>query len=236
MLLIETTIFYLLLGIAVATAVYLRAGSNGGVTFALQVVSACLFWPLFVPMLLAPAVEPPAAGSDSAETDLAHQDSLAAAISQVETELDRALDGLDGWAEDVLNSEQHRLEELRAAWKAQADRIRQIDQLLAEPSSGADSLADVAADIASARQSERTRQENIRQLSALRNRMYADLVGTLAWVRELVTMIHLAKFSGAPAARAEELVAQIAAAVQGLSEVSTWREQEQATAGVHEFA
>jgi len=33
-------------------------------------------------------------------------------------------------------------------------------------------------------------------------------------------MIHLAKFSGAPAARAEELVAQIAAAVEGLSAVS----------------
>jgi hypothetical protein len=54
--------------------------------------------------------------------------------------------------------------------------------------------------------------------------MHADLVGTLAWVRELVTMIHLARFSGAPAARIEELVAQIAAAVEGLSEVSAWRE------------
>ena len=36
-------------------------------------------------------------------------------------------------------------------------------------------------------------------------------------------MIHLAKFSGAPAARAEELVAQIAAAVEGLSEL-TWQD------------
>jgi hypothetical protein len=61
--------------------------------------------------------------------------------------------------------------------------------------------------------------------------MHADLIGTLAWVRELVTMIHLAKFSGAPAARAEELVVQIAAAVQGLSEVSAWREQEEVTIG-----
>jgi hypothetical protein len=56
--------------------------------------------------------------------------------------------------------------------------------------------------------------------------MHADLVGTPAWVRELVTVIHLAKFSGPPAARAEELVAQIAASVQGLSEVSWWREHE----------
>jgi hypothetical protein len=153
----------------------------------------------------------------------------------VEIELDAALDGLDGWAEDVLNSEQHRLEELRLAWKTQADRIRQIDRLLADPSAHSDSLADVAADVATARQSEKTRQGNIRQLSALRNRMQADLVGTLAWVRELVTMIHLAKFSGAPAARAEELVAQIAAAVQGLSEVSAWRDQEHEPAAIREM-
>jgi hypothetical protein len=43
-------------------------------------------------------------------------------------------------------------------------------------------------------------------------------------VRELVSMIHLAKFTGAPASRAEELVAQIAAAVEGLADV-TWREE-----------
>jgi hypothetical protein len=236
MLLVETAIFYLLLGATVAVAVFIRGRGDASVIIGLQMAAACLFWPLFVPMLLAPVTDETAASTESAKADRGQQDSLSAAILQVEMELDAALDGLDGWAEDVLNSEQHRLEELRLAWKAQADRIRQIDRLLAEPSSRADSLAEVAADIAGARQSEKTRQDNIRQLLALRNRMHADLVGTLAWVRELVTMIHLAKFSGAPAARAEELVAQIAAAVQGLSEVSSWREQEHETAGVHEMA
>ena len=42
-------------------------------------------------------------------------------------------------------------------------------------------------------------------------------------MRELVSMIHLAKFTGAPASRAEELVAQIAAAIEGISAV-TWQE------------
>ena len=36
-------------------------------------------------------------------------------------------------------------------------------------------------------------------------------------------MIHLAKFTGAPASRAEELVAQVAAAVEGLSAMN-WQE------------
>lgn len=235
MLLVETAIFYLLLGGTVAVAVYLRERTGNPVAIGLQLAAACLFWPLYVPMLLSPSAEDSAASEKSAPPAGLQNDGLAAAIFQVETELDAALEGLDGWAEDVLNSEQHRLEELRAAWKAQADRIRSIDQLLAEPSARADSLAEVSAEVASARQSEKTRQDNIRQLSNLRKRMHADLVGTLAWVRELVTMIHLAKFSGAPAARAEELVAQIAAAVQGLSEVSSWREEEHASAVAHEL-
>ena len=73
------------------------------------------------------------------------------------------------------------------------------------------------------RKSERGRLENIRRLRVLRQPMLDDLLATLAWVRELVTMIHLAKFSGAPASRAEELVSQIAAAVEGLKEASDWR-------------
>ena len=48
----------------------------------------------------------------------------------------------------------------------------------------------------------------------------SDLLATLAWIRELVSMIQLARFTGAPAARAEELVAQIAAAVEGISSLS----------------
>jgi hypothetical protein len=235
MLLVETSIFYFLLGGAVAVAVYIRGRRGSRIDIGLKMAGACLFWPLFVPMLLAESPDDSPVQAEWADADPTQQDALAAAIFQVETELDAALDGLDGWAEDVLNSEQHRLEELRIAWKAQADRIRQIDRLLAAPSARTDSLAEVAADVESARHSEKIRRDNIRQLSTLRNRMHADLVGTLAWVRELVTMIHLAKFSGAPAARAEELVAQIAAAVQGLSEVSSWREGEHASMVAHEM-
>jgi hypothetical protein len=230
MLLLETAIFYLLLGVTVAVAVYLRGdgATRLGMVFELFVV--CAFWPLFVPALLSAGKagdEPPPPAK--AET-VANNDALSAAIEQVEAELDAALNGLDGWAEDVLNSEQDRLEELRTAWKVQAERIRQLDRLLVASDAGIDSLTEVGADVERARRSEGLRQENIRQLATLRNHMHADLVGTLAWVRELVTMIHLAKFSGAPAARAEELVAQIAAAVQGLSEVSAWREQEELAA------
>src|SRR5687768_10218096 len=133
MLLVETAIFYLLLGAAVAAAVYIRGTSVSGIRGSFDLVAACLFWPLFVPMLLTPASPAKTDISRAADSNPDARDALSAAIAQVEAELDAALNGLDGWAEDVLNSEQHRLEELRAAWKFQAERIRQLDGLLAAP-------------------------------------------------------------------------------------------------------
>ena len=56
---------------------------------------------------------------------------MAAAIEQVERELDAALAGLNGWAEKVLLQKTDRLHELRSALAVQADRIRDMEGLLA---------------------------------------------------------------------------------------------------------
>jgi hypothetical protein len=229
-LLLETAIFYGLIGCGVAVAIYIRGDARNRLATLATSACAVVFWPLFVPMLLATAPADTIDVMEETSPQPETADSMTAAIDQVETELDAALEGLDGWAENVLADESPRLEELRTAWKAQADRIRDLDRLLAEPESHADSLSAAANGNERARHSEEARRQNVRQLAALRQQMHGDLIGTLAWVRELVTMIHLAKYSGAPAARAEELIAQIAAAVEGLSEVSGWKEQE------HDFA
>jgi hypothetical protein len=157
-------------------------------------------------------------------------DGLAAAIAQVDGELEAALGSLDGWAEDVLARERGRIRDLRTAWLAQARRICEMDRLLALPEYAEETgpepppgLSPTMADDR-LRNCRQARRQNIERLRCLRGRAYNDLAASLAWVRELVSMIHLAKFSGAPAARAEELVAQIAAAVEGLSEL-TWREE-----------
>jgi hypothetical protein len=222
-----TIVFYLTFGASVAATLLLRRAERpaGGQIF--RAAAAVLFWPLFIPLLLERS------GEGTAELDLPSpgaSDSLARAISQVECELDAALGSLDGWAEGVLVDERQRLDELRAAWRSQADRVRELDRFLAQPdatpaANGQSPLDGLGASSNDRRQkSEEGRLANMRQLRALRQRMLEDLLATLAWVRELATMIHLAKFSGAPASRAEELVSQIAAAVEGLKEASSWNE------------
>src|SRR5262249_1313690 len=143
-------------------------------------------------------------------------DEMTTLIAQVESELEVALRSLDGWAEDVLAKESDRLHELRTALRAQADRIREMDRLLANTQQAAEPRLTLPAN-ERIRSSEEAGLTNIKRLKQVRERTYQDLMGTLAWLRELVSMIHLAKFTGAPASRAEELVAQIAAVVEGLS-------------------
>jgi hypothetical protein len=202
-----TIAIYLVIGLGVAVAIFLSDRFRTPGERWSAVAAAVPFWPLYVPFLLSgrpTAPDPPPAARDE----------MATVISQVEAELQAALDSLDGWAEGVLAREKDRLGELRAAWTVQAARIREMDRLLTSPT---DANVPPGPDNERLRHCLEARRQNLERLRQVRRRAYEDLMGTLAWVRELVSMIHLAKFTGAPAARAEELVAQIAAAVEGLS-------------------
>jgi hypothetical protein len=224
----ETIVFYLLFGTGIAAAIALDRRPEALTGRLFRTVTALFFWPLYVPILLdRPLTKQPLPTKThpSCESDI---DLYATTIARVDAELESALESLDGWAENVLAHEQDRFAELRAAWRLQAERIRQLDRLLASTQLlGAEPNADPSLSARSSgnvryRQSEKARHENLERLHAVRQQLHDDLMGTLAWVRELVSMIHLAKFTGAPASRAEELVAQIATAVEGLSEVTQW--------------
>jgi hypothetical protein len=220
----QTVVLYLLVGVAIAVAVYLFDGGSNTTDRWFRVATALPFWPLYLPLLLARVRIP----EEQATAPEPATDEMTAAIAQVDAELAAALNSLDGWASDVLAREKGRIRDLRAAWTLQAERIREMDRLLAQ--------ADFSIPVHSKgpenerlRHSQQARQQNLDRLRHVRQRAHDDLMSMLAWVRELVSMIHLAKFTGAPAARAEELVAQIAAAVEGLSEVA-WQDEEDVAA------
>jgi hypothetical protein len=254
---------YLVVGIGVAAAVYL-ACEEGSIQLWFRMATAVPFWPLYLPVLLATPRSSTGDGRGFVAQPPVIDDDMTTAIAQVDAELQAALNSLDGWAEDVLARERDRIRELRDAWNAQANRVREMDRLLAvlapthtllDPSeirvAGEVGWVEASEPTSPAKrwvpqtpptllhlpltnsdspaknrlvQSQEACQENIKRLRSVRQRTYDDLLSNLAWVRELVSMIHLAKFTGAPASRAEELVAQIAAAVEGLSDL-TWREE-----------
>jgi len=221
----ETVVFYVVIGLGVAAAFGLTERRTFRPATLFSMLGAVLFWPLYLPLLLSgtqkATAEPNPVG--------APRDELSNAIEQVERELDAALGGLDGWAEHVLNRNSGRLGELRSALVAQADRIRELDALLASDRAAAadggatdpTTIGAVAGELDERRRkSLQARRDNMQRLAEIRRRARADMLDTFAWIRELVSMIHLAKFTGAPASRAEELVAQIAVAVESISIVA----------------
>lgn len=229
-----TFIFYLVIGAAVAVAIWVSDSAATGQGSWFRSVTTLWFWPLYLPVLLTrtgshPRFDERVPRNGSQQRPA--QDQMATAIIQVETELDTALHSLNGWAEAVLGSASDRFSELCAAWRQQADRIRELDGLLSsEPVDSASSDASTTATGDSVENSpaadrftasERSRRENLVKLKLVRQQCHADLMATLAWVRQLVTMIHLARYTGEQATRAAELVQQIADAVEGLSDANS---------------
>jgi hypothetical protein len=192
---------YLLAGAGVAAAVYLTATTERWER-CFQVASAVAFWPLYVPTLLSrPVPLPP--------SPVTTDDDLARRIADADAELDAALESLAGWADDLRARQHDRLQEMRATWSIQAERIRAMDRLLCRHDHDeAITTGDV---ILPASQRLRGSQEMVRQnLEALRQiheRTRQDLLETLAGARELASTLQLARFSGATPEQAEELFA-----------------------------
>jgi len=193
--------------------VYLSAPSNRSAERWFQTISAVLFWPLFLPLLLSRRVE--AEGESPSMSAPGSPDDLDRAIEKVLLELEGALQSLEGWGESIRENARGRFQALHTAWTAQAGRVREMDQIMARSKD-----VSMEGNLLSGSERVRGSQEVIRKNNALleqvRQQTLDDVLGRLARVRELVSMIQLARFTGAPSTRAEELVAQIGAVVEGM--------------------
>lgn len=196
-----TLLLYLLVGFGVAVAVYLRDPPHPGGERLVRLATAVPFWPFYLPILLAQASVP-----------VVQEDDLARALAVAERELDVAQSTLEEWI-DIPDEKQQCIDALREAWQNQAERLREMDRLLARPeyAIGNDPAPGEARCV---QQSLTARQQNLERLRHVRQQAETDLQASLAWVRELASRIHLARFTDAPPARAEELLTQLAAAVE----------------------
>lgn len=201
-----TLVLYLLVGIAVAVALYVTDPQRSAGESALRLSTAVPFWPFYLPILLARPTSTP----------LSTEDEWTRTLAVVELELDTALSALNEWV-GIAEEPMQRIEKLRQAWTEQAERIRAMDRLLARPEYAAPEEDPRLTDAPQLRQSLAARQHNLERLRHVRRQAEADLLASLACAREVASRIHLARFTDAPAARGEELLATLAAGVERLS-------------------
>lgn len=201
-----TLVLYVLVGLGVAVALYLSDPPRPGGERWLRLATAVPFWPFYLPILL---VQPTSLTPSP-------EDELARTLAVVARELDAAQATLDEWI-GIPEDQRRCLEKLREAWTAQTERLREMDRLLARPEYTEVEEKPSTDAAPRVRQSLTARQQNLERLRQVRQQAEADLLASLAWVRELASRIHLARFTNADSARAEELLAEIAAAVETLT-------------------
>jgi len=209
----STFLIYFLIGAGVAIAVYVSDMARTPIQRCFQTAACFVFWPLFVPLLLQkrPAHRP------APPLGLPMGDEPSKAIAQVDAELEEALrsaPGGNGISGDVIG----RLDELRSYWQAQAERIREMDRLLAQPRYTAPNDA-IQAERPAVRDGtagpDRSghRLDGIgviaERLRKVRDENHSRLMDSLARVRQLAALLQLARFTGEPARESVELLRQI---------------------------
>jgi hypothetical protein len=201
-------LIYGLIGLGVAVAVYLSDMARTPVQRCFQTAASVIFWPLFLPFILRRNPARPAVLEEAAHPS----DEMAKAIRQVETELATALQAIDGF-----DANHACLDRLHACWIAQADRIREMDRLLASPQYTVPNDA-IQAEKPILRDgvSATNRLGAINALSAVverlrevRERTHAEFLQSLAAVRELTALLHLARFSREDSPSVTEIVAKL---------------------------
>jgi hypothetical protein len=214
----STLVIYLLIGAGVACAVYVSDLAGSPAQRGFQTAASLVFWPLFLPLLLQKVQT-----RRSVPVDVPPADDLAKAIAQVEAELNEALHSLRGWADEALHSHAGRLQALGRRWQAEAARIREMDRLLALPEYAVPNDA-IQAERPAVRDGVSTPDglgrgadtmvQIVERLRQVRQHAHEELMESLARVRQVAAMLHLARFTGEPPARAAELLADIEAAAE----------------------
>jgi hypothetical protein len=218
-----TLVLYVLAGIAVAVAVYLSGNEYRTSREWPSLFLAVPLWPFFVPILLAGRrfIE----GNDLNVRSKIANDPLSASIDQVQSELDSALKTLSGWAADVAEKHVNCVLLCGEAWATRYGDIQDMDRTLStlEASLPSAQSTNTASGFASPEAAEPVtpRREpirhNIETLRELRARAFEDLVDSLTRVREIISTLHVLRFTGAAASQADELVCEIEGIVKTLA-------------------
>jgi DNA repair ATPase RecN len=212
----ETIVIYGLVGITVSAAIWLSAAESSSPLEAL--VHAAL-WPLFAPTLLEPRTERTRQAAPER-----HRRSESR-IEEVESNILTALDALDGAPEDVLRPETNRIRSLLDALDAMAARRDDMCEMLSEAQFDRARATERLEELERSPDADESRLESLRnrirhidQLEDMHEALSDDIDRTLLKLEEMTSQIRLLRFAGSPAEEVSDLVRDITATVEGLSE------------------
>ncbi|MFU8804921.1 MAG: hypothetical protein ACNA8W_13995 [Bradymonadaceae bacterium] len=223
---IETTIIYGIVGAVLAAGLAIASpGTPLAARFGLFFVHSAL-WPFFAPTLLGRATQGPQ--SEPGHSPPEHDSSaLDPRIHAAEARLITALSSLDGIAEEVLAPQMESVRNLSRSLARMDTRQAEMDELLTSPEFDRDEAENALRALLdnpqitpddSRIESIEARLRNIERLHTMRERAQRDIERAILKMEEMNSQILLFRFADKPENEMAELIGDISATVDGLSE------------------
>ena len=220
---VETFIIYLVIGMVVATAMWIVHSHTLNVPAVFDLVTWTLLWPFFAPLLFGQAV-PVASPPKGAEQRHEVKDSR---LHETQQRLVQAIGRLDGLAEGVIKPQlmqidamvhsldvaEHRLQEMEELLHSREFDMVQVDAALHElRSKGYD-------DEEPRVRSLHARRRNIERLQAMRDRTRDELDRALVKLEEISSQVLLLRFADQPETKLASMLKEVAGNMEGLATV-----------------
>ena len=210
----ETGTVYLIVGFSCAIAMWRRErGQSWARAVATFVVHTAL-WPFFAPLLFDGGQRPQPLATPPTRVTAAEHRLLA------------AMESLDGIAEEVLGPEIARIRGMTTDLEAAERRLEEMEDLLKTPEFDLKRVAETLRDLRDREldeddpriQSVLARERNIVRLTRLRDQAHADLERATFELEEMSAQIRVLRFADRPDTALIELVREVAATVEGVTE------------------
>ncbi len=224
---LETLIIYTLIGMVIATAMAISNPQASPLIKLATITSHTLFWPFFAPVLLGKPNPNPNTTTHNATPTPQTPPWTDTRIRDAERGLLTALSRLDGIAEEIIAPHTESIKSLTRSLAKMDERAREMDELLQSPEfdpiSAQTALNTLLEHTKNTEKDTRTesiraRIRNINRLQTMRERTRTDIERAVLKMEEMSSQILLLRFADCPETDMANIISDISATVDGLSE------------------
>jgi hypothetical protein len=220
---VGTFMIYLIIGMVVATALWIAHGHTLSVSAVFDLVTWTLLWPFFAPLLFGQALAVASPRINSA----AQRDVKDSRLHETQQRLLQAIGRLDGLAEGVINPQLTQIEAMVRSLDVAEHRLQEMEEMLhsrefnmARVDVALHDMRDKGYDDEELRvRSLHARRRNIERLQTMRDRTRDELDRALIKLEEISSQVLLLRFADQPETKLASLLKEVAGNVDGLATV-----------------
>ncbi|MSQ48692.1 MAG: hypothetical protein EXR78_09980 [Deltaproteobacteria bacterium] len=225
---VETFMIYLVIGMVVATALWVAHGRTLSVSAVFDLLMWALLWPFFAPLLFGQAlasdssrVSSPRGNSERA------RDTKESRLHETQQRLLQAIGRLDGLAEGVIKPQLTQIDAMVRSLDVAEHRLQEMEEMLHSHEFDMTQVDAALHDLRSKGYNDEeprvrslgARRRNIERLQSMRDRTHDELERALVKLEEISSQVLLLRFADQPETKLASLLKEVAGNVDGLATV-----------------